>query len=171
VRALRRLAAGSFLVLAACTATPVSSTPGPSAAFSFVPGVGGPAEEIGCQEPMDLRGLDGDRPDLTGLWSTAGDPVPSWNVRQINSCFFIASINYELEPEYYQELCDGEIGSDFVITARCVDFLHVVSQPVMGREYFLISFTDDGEVVLERCLERDVPATCEDPFLPWEPPT
>jgi hypothetical protein len=120
---------------------------------------------------MELRGTDGQRVDLTGLWGSREDAVPDWNVRQINGCFFISSINYDLAPEFYQELCEGEIGSDFVITARCVDFAHLVSQPVMGREYFLITFTDSGEVELERCLERDVPATCEDPFVPWEPPS
>lgn len=120
---------------------------------------------------MPLRGPDGQRVDLTGLWAPVDSAGPGWNVRQINGCFFLVDVANETAPEYYNRMCEGEIGSDFVITARCVDFAHLVPQPVMGREYFRISFAADGSPQLERCLALDEPATCEDPAVRWAPPT
>ena len=167
MKRLAVLAVGPIL-LAAC-AGPVSPTT--SAAGSEFE-VTDEVTEIGCGDPVDLRTPDGEQVNLTGLWSARGDSEPGWNVRQIGSCMFAAGLGAGDAPGYYQVICDGTIGGNFVITARCIDFLQGgFSQPDMGREYFLIRFDEDPGLELVRCLDADAPATCEPPLVPWEPPT
>lgn len=160
------LGAGVILV-AACT----GPSPSASAAGSQFE-VTDEVTEIGCGDPVVLRGQDGQQVNLTGLWSGKGEPGPSWNIRQVGSCLFVADLSNSDAPGYYQEICDGTIGGDFVVTARCIDFLQGgVGQPDMGREYFLIRFDDEGGLELVRCLDAETPATCEAPLVPWQPPT
>jgi hypothetical protein len=166
---LAAVAAGVIL-LAACTGStsPATSESPDGSPFSVPDEVA----EIGCGEPVNLRGPDGQRVNLTGLWSSRGASQPEWNVRQIGSCLFAAVLFTGEPPGYYDVICDGTIGTDFVITARCIDFLQGgVGQPDMGREYFVIQFDEDQDPELVRCLDPETPATCEAPIAPWEPPT
>jgi len=160
----------AMILLAACTGSVSPSTSASPVASAFE--VPDEVRQIGCGEPVSLRGPDGQRVNLTGLWSERGASEPSWNVRQIGSCMFAADLFTGEPPGYYHVICDGTIGTDFVITARCIDFLQGgVGQPDMGREYFLIRFDEDRNPELVRCLDPETPATCEAPLAPWEPPT
>jgi hypothetical protein len=166
----RAAIAAGVILLAACaglTSPAISESPDGSP-FEVVDEVA----EIGCGEPVDLRGPDGRRVNLTGLWTLREDMSgPSWNIRQLGSCMFAVELVDTSPPEYYSVICDGTMGTDYAITGRCIDFRQGFGQPDWGREYFLIEFDDNGQVELIRCLDRDVPATCEAPIVPWEPPT
>jgi hypothetical protein len=160
------------LLLLAGTACTASGSPPPGASSTESPfEVPDEVEDIGCGDPVQFRGPDGRRLDLTGLWAGSEAAEPDINVRQVGSCLFATPLLPSGPPEYYNWVCDGTIGSDFVITARCIDFQQREGfQPDMGREYFLISFDEDGGPQLFRCLDPASPATCDTPLVPWEPP-
>lgn len=167
MKRLIAIAAGVIL-LAACTSpSPATSESPEGSEFAVVDEV----TEIGCGEPVPLRGPDGRAVNLTGLWTFRDDmSEPVWNIRQLGSCMFAVDLGETSPPEYYDVICDGKIGRDFVITGRCIDFRQGFGQPDWGREYFLIEFDDSGQVELVRCLDRETPATCEEPMVRWEPP-
>lgn len=168
MRMLIAIPAGVILLASCASPSPEISESPEGSEFAVLDEV----TDIGCGEPVPLRGPDGQPVNLTGLWSNRGEPEPGWNVRQLGSCMFAADLSSPGPPGYYQVICDGTIGTDFVITARCIDFLQGgVGQPDWGREYFLIRFADSGQVELVRCLDRETPATCEEPIVRWEPPT
>lgn len=156
------------LALAACSSSPPQTpTPTPSVERPV-----GEAAEIGCPTTVHLVEPDGDPVNLTGLWSPAGADLPFWNGRQIGDCFFLSALGEPEPPGYYQQQCDGLIGSDFVITVRCIDFLQGgLGVPNISQPHFRIQFAEAGTTELVRCLELDVPATCEDPLVPWDGPT
>ena len=161
------LAAVSLAGVVACAGPAASDVPASSATPRQQLGE---AAEISCATPAELRGPDGRLVNLTGVWAPLGATEPHWNIRQINNCFFLSAIGDEEPPEYYEQSCDGVIGADFVITARCIDFRQFpVGQPDMGREFFRITFAEGGWVELVRCLAVDQPATCEEPIVPWAP--
>jgi hypothetical protein len=161
------VAATALAAVAACSGPAASQIP----AGSPTPRPPlGEAAEINCAAPLELRGPDGRLVNLTGVWGPLDAAQPDYNIRQINNCFFLSGIGAEEPPEYYEQSCDGVIGADFVITARCIDFRQFpVGQPDMGREFFKIEFADGGWVELARCLAVDEPATCEEPIVPWAP--
>lgn len=128
------------------------------------------AGDIGCANPIELRTPTGQVINLTGVWKYPDEPIPSWNVRQINKCVFIARINEPVAPEFYDTTCDGEIDTKFLITGRCVDFRQFeVGSPRVFRLFVKLGFEDDGSVTLTNCLELETPATCETPLVQWHP--
>ncbi len=146
-----------------------ASSPAPTSTDSAA-GLQGVAAEIGCADPVELRTPTGAVINVTGIWKYLDDPFPSWNIRQINNCVFIARIGDEFPPEFYNTTCDGEIARDFVITVRCVDFQHIEAayHPRAIRQFMKLGFEDDGSVTLTNCLELETPATCETPLVRWD---
>jgi hypothetical protein len=164
----------AVLMLAACTATPSEATP------SSTPVSGrGQAAAIGCGNDVDLFFPDGKEIDLTGLWTPPDSPdVPLWNIRQVGDCFFMVfrDVPNSDDNDYFDQICDGHIRTDFQITGRCVDFIHRVGPGIDGEadlqpQVFRILVVGQNEVRIQRCPASLAPGSCEVPMIRFDPET
>jgi hypothetical protein len=161
-----------LLVIVGCTSPSSEATPGSTP----VPGRG-QAAAIGCGNDVDLFFPDGKEIDLTSLWTSPDVPdVALWNVRQVGDCFFMVSRHFpdEEDNDYYDQICDGHIRTDFQITGRCVDFIHRVGPGIDGEadlqpQVFLILVDGPNEVRLQRCPASRAPGSCEVPMIRFDP--
>jgi hypothetical protein len=161
-----------LLFSAACTTASGEPTPS-STPFS----AGGQAAAIGCGNDVDLFFPDGKEIDLTGLWTSPDVPdLPAWNIRQVGDCFFMVSRHFPgfEDNDYYDQICDGHIRTDFQITGRCVDFIHRVGPGIDGEadlqpQVFLILVDGSNEVRLQKCPASRAPGSCDEPMIRFDP--
>lgn len=92
------------------TPTPVSSLD--SYALSL--------QAVGCG-PINLRGPDGSALDLNGVWGWSSGQ-PAYLIRQVGDCMItVAYLPDQPAIPWFQNVCDGRIGSDFSIVGRCFE--------------------------------------------------
>lgn len=136
----------------------------------------GPAASIGCGEDVNLVGPDGREVNLTGLWTVPESDRAIWNIRQVGNCFFLVYRHPpdEEDPEYSDQICDGRIGADFVITGRCVEFIHrsgpvaFGAQAYLGVQVFLITFDSNYEPQLQKCPPIRSLGSCDEPMIRFD---
>jgi hypothetical protein len=148
-----------------------------------------PSEEVagnlppGC-EPIELRGPNGERIELDGIWTevgTEGEPT-TWWIRTLGNCVrgagHVEDIrpdgDFGARPDHVQSLA-GRIGSDFVISGEILWLAPLLPYPDNPPRYavlrMLIQFDDAGEIILREDREPGVPGPhCPDPVSFCPPP-
>jgi hypothetical protein len=161
------------VVFAGCVAEPQGSPSAGSPASSGGPISGQLPPEC---EPIDLRGLDGQRIDLTGVWTGRqpwtgffASPTEATWIRQVGDCVWAAVMDAEFrsDPDYSGDFVlpggnlgtiRGRITSDFVIEGDLVSLRHgsPLVPAILAPIKMLIKFEPDGRIRLEEDRDPDV---------------